>query len=238
MKALVLAVNILIVGNSLTYFNEMPWMLEQVALSKKTQPPLHVSFTGRSGLTLKDHVKRKQALDRIAEAKWDYVFLQAQSTEAVREPRQFEEYARILVEAIRKRGAKPVIVQTWATLDAPYTQRQFNERYDAVAAKLHVPVAPVGSAWQQLQSRGVRLLDDGGVHPNVAGSYLYASVLYAFLYGRPASGATHTFDVHFDIPESYRQSLEHDRIDDATAEAIHRAAWGAVAARFGYRATR
>ena len=27
--------NVLIVGNSLSYFNEMPWMYEQIALSKK-----------------------------------------------------------------------------------------------------------------------------------------------------------------------------------------------------------
>ena len=111
---------------------------------------------------------------------------------------------------------------------APHTQREYNARYAAVAAKLRVPLAPVGSAWQEVESKGIRLFDESGVHPNVAGSYLYASVLYALIYNRSAAGATHTFDVHYAIPEFYRQSLEHDRIDAETAATIHRAAWAAV----------
>src|SRR5437899_3109640 len=65
-------------------------------------------------------------------------------------------------------------------------------------------------------------------HPNVAGSYLLACVIYSTVTGRSPAGATHAFDVHFEIPEFYRQSLEHDRIDAPTAAAIQSEAWRAV----------
>jgi hypothetical protein len=220
--------NVLIVGNSLTYFNEMPWLLGEMAASKNVDPPLRVVFSGRSGLTLEQHWKRGQARRTIEQQRWDYVVLQAQSTEAVRTPQSFAEHARKFDEVIRKSGARTVIVETWAPRTHDYPQRDFRAKYEAIARRLNARLAPVGAAWQELQNRGITLFDGGGLHSNVAGSYLYASVLFAVVYGRSAAGAVHTFDVDFDIREFYRQSLEEDRIDAATAAAIHAAAWRAV----------
>ena len=107
--------NVLIIGNSLSYFNEMPWMLQQIARSKGAQPPLHVEFSGASGLTLEQHWKQGKALRRIEEERWDFVVLQAQSSEAVREPATFEEYARRFDEAIRARKAQSFIAAPWST---------------------------------------------------------------------------------------------------------------------------
>jgi hypothetical protein len=219
--------NILIIGNSLVYFNEMPWMLEQIARSKNAQPPLHVEFSGASGLTLEQHWKMGKALRRINDERWDFVVLQAQSTEAVRTPAAFEEYAKRFDAAIRARHAHTVILETWAVNDARYPQHAFNEEYEKVAQRLGATLAPVGKAWSTLLAGGMQLFEDD-VHPNVAGSYLAACVLYAIAYGQSPSGAMHTFDVHFDIPEFYRRSLEHDSIDAAKAAAIQAAAWRAV----------
>ena len=215
--------NVLIIGNSLTFFNEMPWMLEQIARSKNAKPPLHVEFSGASGLTLEQQWRQGKALRRINEERWDFVVLQAQSTEAVRAAGTFEEYARRFDSAIRSRGARTVILETWAVRDAPYPQSAFSAEYRKVADALGAMLAPVGSAWADLEKRGVALFEDD-VHPNVAGSYLYGCVLYRVIYGQTPAGATHLFDVHFDIDEFYRRSLEHDRIDDAKAAAIQSAA--------------
>lgn len=222
--------NVLIVGNSLTYFNEMPWMLGEIATSKQTTPPLHVEFSGGSGMTLQQHWEKGEAQRRIEQGRWDFVVLQAQSSEAVRAPEPFREYARRFDSLIRKHGARTVIVETWAIRDAPYSQRQYRAQYETLARELRATLAPVGAAWQQLLGRHIELFDSSGVHPNVLGSYLYASVLYDVCTGRNAKGATHTFDVHYGVREAYRQSLEHDRIDDATAAAIQDAAWAAVQA--------
>jgi hypothetical protein len=41
-------------------------------------------------------------------------------------------------------------------------------------------------------------------------------------------GLKHTFPVHFDIPEVYRESLEHDTIGATAADLIQRTAWEEV----------
>jgi hypothetical protein len=219
--------NVLIVGNSLSYFNEMPWMLEQIALSKKALPRLHVEFSGGSGMTLEQHWRTGKAAKRINDYRWDFVVLQAQSTEALRTPAEFETYARRFDAVIRSRGARTVILGTWAPRDSRFSQHALDEEYEKTARVLGATLAPAGSAWQQLQTRGIDLFEDD-IHPNVAGSYLVAAVLYAVIYGASPSGATHSFDVHFEIPEFYRRSLEHDRIDEVTAAAIQTSAWTAV----------
>lgn len=231
-RAPVVHPRVLFLGNSLTYYNEMPWMLEQIAKSKNE--PLSAVFVGRSGETLRQHWQETRAIEAIRARTSDFVVLQPQSTEIIRDPDTAARYARLLNEEIRKSGAKTILFLTWAPLDQPAPQAEFTRRSAALARDLGAIVAPVGVAWERLQKIGVPLFD-GDVHPNVAGSYLEACVFFAIVTGKNPAGATYTFDVHFDIPEFYRRSLEQDRIDAATAAAIQRAAWDAVQE---YRASR
>ncbi|MCU1349316.1 MAG: hypothetical protein JWO56_2346, partial [Acidobacteria bacterium] len=48
-------------------------------------------------------------------------------------------------------------------------------------------------------------------------------VFFAMITRQSPVGLGHSFPVHFDIREVYRQSLEHDRIDAVDAEIIQRA---------------
>ena len=214
-----LALTILFVGNSLTYFNEMPWMFEQVAKSKGVT--LRAHFAGFSGRTLRQQYGDARVRSAIADGHYDVVVLQPQSGELFRAEEETTRYARLLDREIRASGARTMVFETWAR--PPLTAAQYAERYAALARDLKAPLAPVGSAWARLQARGYVLGDETG-HPNITGSYLAACVFFKAITGRSPAGATHTFDVHFQIPEAYRWSLEHDRIDAATAEAIQRAA--------------
>lgn len=220
---------VLFVGNSLTYFNEMPWMLEQVAASLQTKPKLRAHFAGRSGETLRQQWNDTRTMKAIREGKYAYIVLQAQSSEIVRTPDETFEYARRLGREIKASGAKTVIFLTWAPRTQREPQAAFTKQYLRLANELHALIAPVGIVWEQVLAKGTELFDASGLHPNLAGSYLIACVFYSVFEGRSPLGATHHFDVHFAIPEFYRYSLEHERLDDATAEAIQRAAWDAVA---------
>lgn len=216
--------NILFIGNSLTYFNEMPWMVGEVAKSKNV--PVGTTFVGRSGFSLRQHWDEGKAVAEIRTRRYDYVVLQPQSTEIISRPDETAQYARLFNGEIRKSGAKTVLFLTFAPRGY-VKQSQFNARYIALAKELKMMVAPVGIAWERLQKLGIDLFQDD-VHPNVAGSYLAACVFFAIATGRTPEDATYTFDVHYDIPEIYRKSLEEDRIHPSTAAAIQREAWRAV----------
>lgn len=223
--------NVLFIGNSLTYFNEMPWILEQVAASRGAKPPLRAVFSGGSGMSMKQHWERGRALRTLREGRWDYVVLQPQSAEIVRDAPGAADYVRRFDAEIRKAKARTVIFSTWATLTSGFKQSDLDKRYATLARELGALLAPVGPVWHRLRSKGLELFDGSGVHANLAGSYLSACVFYSLFYNRSPSGAQHRFDVKFEIPEFYRQSLETERIDWATAESIQRAAWDEVRQR-------
>ena len=222
-----LSLLVLFIGNSFTYYNEMPTLLERVSASLGT--PIVVHFSGHGGATMRNHWDEGKAVQAVRSNHYDFVVIQTQSSEIIRTPAETTKYARLLAAEIRKSGAKPVVFMTWATRAYPIaSQAEYTARYRALARDIGAIIAPVGVAWQRLESQGIELFDGSGSHPNLAGSYLEACVFYATLTGKSPIGATHTFDLHFDIPEAYRESLQHDKVDARTAAAIQRAAWEAV----------
>ena len=218
---------VLFIGNSLTYWNEMPWMLERVAESLGDRK-LRAVFNGGSGMSLRQHWDRGRAVRAIREGNWDYVVLQAQSSEMLATPDETRRYARLLDGEIRKVRAKTIVFGTWVIEGSDTPQAELTKRYAALAKELDAELAPVGTAWDELRRAGIRMFDGSGVHPSLAGTYLSACVFWATIRDESPAGATHTFEVKFDIPEFYRRDLENERIDERTARAIQRAAWKAV----------
>ena len=220
------AIRVLFVGNSLTYWTEMPWLVEKI--SAGTTPGLSTAFVGGSGMSLRQQWQNAKTLRAIRERPWDYVVLQGQSSEPATNGAEFARYGRLLDAEIRKRGAKTVFFLTWANRGDP--QGPIAERYLALAKELGAMVAPAGLAWQELQKKGRDLYDGSGVHPNLGGSYLSACVFYALFTGRSPVGLPHRFDVDFEIDEFYRRGLESEKLSASDALEIQRAAWTAVAA--------
>jgi len=218
------AIRVLFVGNSLTYWNEMPWLVEKISAMKT--PRLSTSFVGGSGRSLRQQWQNAKTLRAIRERPWDYVVLQGQSSEPATNREEFARYGRLLDADIRKRGAKTVFFLTWANRGDP--QGPITQRYLALARELDAMVAPAGIAWQELQKKGRELYDGSGVHPNLQGSYLSACVFYALFTGRSPVGLPHRFDVNFEIDEFYRRGLESERLSASDALEIQTAAWAAV----------
>ena len=206
-------------------------MSEPAVLSRTGSPDVIIVGSGMGGATLKKHWEKGAALRRIREAKWDFVVLQAQSSEMMVRLDETKKYATLFDREIDRAGAKTVIFETWKPDGSAGTQTALNARYIALAHAINALVAPVGSAWETLQRNGMNLFDPGGVHPNLRGSYLSACVFYATFYRADPAGATHVFETKFDVPESYRRDLEQEKISDEDAAAIQQAAWAAVSQR-------
>ena len=222
------AIDVLFIGNSLTFFNELPWMLEQLAAARGVK--LRAVFEGSSGDDLKQHWDRGKALARIREGRWDWVVLQDQSRAPVLKPDVLPAYAPLFDAEIRKAGARTLLFLTWAHSDRPSEQTAITRSYERTAASLRANVAPVGIVWDRLRGR-MRLFDGSTMHPNVTGTYLAACVFFSVITGQSPVGLPHRFDVRFDIQEFYRASLEHDSIGPVHAAAIQRAVWDEVRRR-------
>ena len=189
---------LLFIGNSYTYFNNLPEMFAKLAEAGGHQVETRMVAPG--GWKLQDHWDRGDAPKVLHERKWDYVVLQEQSTLGVNtiidgQPRvtgdqAFRPYADKWATEVRKAGARPVFYLTWARKATPDDQAVLNDAYIRAARANRSTVAPVGIAWSEVRQRhrSIELFYSDGSHPSAAGTYLAACTFYATIFDASPEG--------------------------------------------------
>jgi len=186
---------ILFIGNSFTFYNQMPQMLQSMASSRKQQ--VLVGSLVRGGATLAGHVGDKQTFREALDAQsWTHVILQDQSiTPAIAPQRTLEASQKIC--AMLPKTTERVFFLTWGYRDQqqpnsmqPGMQQALSETYVQAAMQNNASIAPVGPAFAECmqQFQKVNLYVEDGQHPSVTGSYLCACVLYAQIFKQTPEG--------------------------------------------------
>jgi len=197
-------IDVLFVDNSYVYVNNLPGMIEEISRALDG-PVVRGTAHTHGGSTLRRHIDDGHLSSFLSEGPadggdWEWVVLQEQSTlgapydpdsGTLGSPDDFHEATRELVASIRAAGATPALYMTWAKEPFPSQAETLSQAYRAIGAELDVAVARVGEAWAEVRRLRPDLsiyLGDGS-HPNAAGSYLAACVIYATLTGRSPAGA-------------------------------------------------
>lgn len=176
---------ILMLGNSFTYFHDMPKMLaaimgEEVVAHTRGGAFLHEHLDSQAELGAK-------TLKALKEEKWDYVVLQEQSKAPIFAKEDFLTSVYKLTELIRENGAKPVLYATWAyregskkladtLLSADEMDKGLYESYHQAAAENRTLIADVGKAFAAVREF-VDLIEPDDFHPSAAGSILAAETI-------------------------------------------------------------
>jgi len=103
--------NILFIGNSLTFTNDLPNMLGAL-IDSADQGPVDVRWKTEPNLGLQDHWVRGEVLPMIQGGGWDFVIMQ-QGPSATDGRASLLEYSRRFGEAIRESGAEPALYMVW-----------------------------------------------------------------------------------------------------------------------------
>ncbi|MHC4915225.1 MAG: hypothetical protein ACYTGB_07015 [Planctomycetota bacterium] len=185
-----MATRVLFIGSSFTTGNNMTGVLREMAASAGRQ--IEVRLVTRGDSTLKHHWYNSEAVPAIDGGEWDFVVLQGHSLQALSRTDLLAEYAGRFARRIRDRGAKPVLFMSWPRQHLPEDGEVIISRYLEVAGSIESLVAPVGIAWRALQEADPDLVlyEDDRCHPNFAGSYLTACVLYATIFRKSPRGLT------------------------------------------------
>ena len=182
--------DILFLGNSYTYYQDLPKVLVHLAAS--ANPPLEIraQFEAPPGATLSGHSQNKKTLDLIDEHNWDKVVLQEQSRRPLTDPEKMYSAARILDRRIKDTGSQTVFFMTWARANNPAMRAGLAKAYAHIADELEATLVPVGKVWDQaLKTPNCpSLYQPDGSHPNAQGTYLAACTFYAVLTGRDPRG--------------------------------------------------
>ncbi|MDF1800148.1 MAG: hypothetical protein P1V81_13295 [Planctomycetota bacterium] len=203
-------VDVLLLGNSYTQQNDLPSLLTQLAaaaghnLVADSSTPGGCTWGSPQGGIEHTHNPASQA--KLAAGPWDFVVLQEQSvTPAI--PGTKDSYmlpaAQVLEGQLHLHAASPlaelILFQTWGReaggtvawgafsasfADFDAMQDALTAGYAEAAALTGATVAPVGEAWRLFfqQNPGTLLHAADGSHPNPAGSYLAACVLFATIF--------------------------------------------------------
>ena len=169
-------------GNSFTFFCDMPIMLAEMMDAE-------VVHHTRGGAHLAEQLNPETEMGARTQAalqneKWDYVVLQEYSTGPITSPERFYDSVRKLCAQIRENGAKPILYATWAFkkggkklaesgVDYEEMYRGLYDAYHRAAEENGALIADVGKAFREFADE-LELYASDDYHPSPAGSRLAA----------------------------------------------------------------
>ena len=173
--------HLLFIGNSHTYFNDMPSMV--VRRAARDGWAARAVMLAHGGWFLSQHAKEPEVRWNILFGGYDYVILQEHAHPFGPEER-FLEAAEQLTALIREAGSTPVIYACWARKDERDRQPAMDAAHRRAAESTGALLAPVGEAWWPYLDAhpGVDMYAPDGAHASPEGSSLAAAVIWETLH--------------------------------------------------------
>lgn len=191
------------VGNSLTYFNDMPQLFAGIANDKGYRVEVDSYTVGGTGLA--EMLASGELLRRLEEERWDKLVLQPGTGESSGGSISTDSSAwvvRQLVEALHAVNPEAkVCLYEISNGVTPgdgngdydyylYTQQRILDTVTKIARLAGVPLAPAGECFREHYADHHDLMLHSvfnDIHPNLAGSYLVACAIFETLYEVPVA---------------------------------------------------
>jgi hypothetical protein len=171
--------NVLFVGNSLTYYHDLPATVAGIAAAAGDE--IRVGMVAGPKLTLMDHLQPGGSAEAaIRGGRWDVVVLQQGATMDSASRDTLILAAERFDTIIRSVGARSALYMVWPPADRPEGYCAARAAYQAAASAVGGVFLPVGSAWQDALERdaSLPLYDPDGTHPAPLGTWLAAITIY------------------------------------------------------------
>jgi hypothetical protein len=195
---------ILILGNSRTYFHDMPDMVRAMADSAHDPRKYEIMLDAPPGASFEILWGDARTQDLLKQ-RWDDVVLQGESRAQASDEleRSFQTYGDRLIRAARLTSGRPRLVVNWV-----YEERLWDgddpdgsgrnayfaaiqSQTAALGERAGASLVNIGRLWGEVASDhpDIVLTEDGN-HPTLAGSYLFALLLYGDLSGGDVGAVT------------------------------------------------
>ncbi|XOV68960.1 MAG: DUF4886 domain-containing protein [Fluviicola sp.] len=187
----------LFIGNSFTYFNEMPKMFDAIATNAGKN--VYVKSDTKGGADFAEHSQRPSVYKSIKSHKWDNVILQGYSREFIHASSHVDTatipYLNQILDSIYANNpcTNVYFYMTWG-YEKGYGDYEYTKDFEGMADTIHggymrigdyyqLPVVPVGKVWKNVKTNSrANLYNRDKFHPSKKGSYLAAATFFSAFY--------------------------------------------------------
>lgn len=202
---------VLFIGNSQTFYNDLPKMTQNIASS--LGDVLDYEESTIPSFSFRQHINNSETRNKIRKGGWNYVILQESSAWPALWNDYVEDniypYLQQLKDLIEETNpcAKIILYHTWGYKDGipnscaswpnvcSYTSmdNQLQDRFKEMATKFNTMLAPVGPVWRNLRTNFplIELFDPDKTHPSLKGSFVGAMTFYTIFFEKDASASTY-----------------------------------------------
>jgi hypothetical protein len=178
---------VLFVGNSLTYENNLPRTIADMAESID-ETRLVYRTVAKANYAIEDHYYDGIETS-IAGNGWHFVVMQQGPSTLLSSRAHLVIWTEAVNELVVAEGARSALYSVWpgGTSDAAFDA--VRQSYLQAAQAVDGMFIPAGEAWREAWRRdpALELYANDGFHPSRIGTYLAALVHFEMLYGRPAT---------------------------------------------------
>ncbi len=207
---------VLFLGNSHTYFHDMPQLFARF-VEQTTGEKADVTMLAYSGRSLEWHRKEYFSLRyNLMYGNYDYCIIQQAAHPYPPQESTLEMGAKI-IDLCHRCGTKPVVYMTWAEKRFPENQQKMIDTCEKLAEEQNALLAPIGRNWQTVQQlhQDIDLFHRDGEHAGPYGAFLTAATICKLLCGNVSEkvcGMGHNFIGSAPVDFSMPTVLEDDSV--------------------------
>ena len=179
---------ILFIGNSLTFSNSLPLMLQ--AIAAQAGKILVAEAITSPGAALEDHFRQRTAHAALANGGYQWVILQQGPSSLPASQDNLRTWAKRYDPLIRAGGARPALYMVWPDVSRNAYFNAVRDAYSNAALAIDGMFIPAGEAWREAwrANSDLSLYAADQFHPSPLGSYAAALSMFAELYQQSPAG--------------------------------------------------
>ena len=174
-------VNVLFVGNSLTYYNNLPKLVSRIAACDSIEMTFQV--LAYPNYALEDHLNEGSVITQIKTGNYDFVVVQQGPSSQAEGRVLLFEYGEKIQALCQKHKTKLAIFMVWPARSNYKTFDGVIRNHTEIAAKTNALLCPVGKVWKEHfdATSDFSYYGPDQFHPSLAGSQVAAEIIYTTL---------------------------------------------------------
>ncbi|WP_422858449.1 SGNH/GDSL hydrolase family protein [Flagellimonas sp. S174] len=175
-------VKVLFIGNSLTYYNNLPELVKGKALQKDIR--LDVDMIAYPNYALIDHWEDGKAQKMIKQEKYDFVLIQQGPSSQPYGREVLFDYGRRFKSLCDTYGGQLIFLMVWPSQNHYSTFDAVIKNHEDAVRTINAGICPVGKVWKKHfdSTNDYSYYGQDGFHPSLKGSQVAAEIIVSCLF--------------------------------------------------------